>query len=154
MQSLLLSRLAMRRTALVREPLPSSAETENVHAVRGVYRRMGFVPRGTFWSFPRSICGTSPLYRTVISEHFAKGRVPVCWYNASYGLVQVGRCEDRLAGTSGLLQRYILHQASEGPAELATAFLVWPVGRRTSPMRGITHDAPFKLRRNGGVWTL
>ena len=138
-RSPLRSRLAMRRTAPVREPLTSSAETKNVRAVRGGtgdwvlyqgvhfghfpvlsvvhhpptgreavntlgkprvttappkrrtsprsaqcggYRRLGFVPRGTFWSFPRSIGGTSPPYRTGSSEHFGKGPVPVGVYKS------------------------------------------------------------------------
>ena len=53
-----------------------SAKTEGVHAVRGVYRSLSFVPRGAFRSFPRSIEGTSPLLQEVISEHFSKGCVP------------------------------------------------------------------------------
>ena len=126
----------------MRDPLPSSAETENVHAVRGVYREMGFVPRGTFWSFPRSIGGTSPPYRTGNSEHFTKGRVPVCWYNASHGLVQVGRCEDRLAGASGLLQRYILV-----PGDLRAEIGSDGAGMLTGDHRVVGHEVERALLR-------
>ncbi len=104
----------------VRDPLPSSVETENVHAVRGGVQENGFCTK-------RYSSVISPFNRWYItplqdgnSEHFSKGRVPVCWYNASYGLVQVGRCEDRSAGTTGLLQRYILRRGPEGPKSCET----------------------------------
>ena len=54
----------------------SSAKTEGVHGVRGVYRSLSFVPGGTYRSFPRSIGGASLSLQEVISEHFSKGCVP------------------------------------------------------------------------------
>ena len=140
-------------------PPTSYAETENVHAGWGVYRRMEFVPRGTFRSFPRSIGGTSPPYRTGNSEHFAKGRVPGGWYNASYGGVQVSGREGRLSGTSGLLQRYILYRGLKGrnrvgqSREKAGEWLAVPAGGNqpgAGAARGSTGQAPTSAQTTTG----
>ena len=91
--------LAMRRTAPVREPHAKSAETENVHAVRGVYRKTGFVPEWTRWVI-------SYLKRWYILVH-----------NPPKGLEAVNTLRKgrfRSACTSRSFERYILCHCRDG----------------------------------------
>ena len=110
-------------------PVTSPAETEGVRPVRGVYRRSGFVPGGTFRSFPRSNWGASAPLQEAISEHFSKGRVPGVEYNASYGGVHFAHSGNRVSGIRALCERYIF-----GPG------VVKPENGEGRPYDSTSHD--------------